>query len=151
MAIFISYPISTLNPRDDKGVSGWYGVWYENCHIIVSIYQKLWTIVCKSHMSWKCQITYLWTYAVSEDSDRTAHLNGTFWTAKDAKFLQLDHEVWSDCVNEQADFSLHWVTCSKICFLSSRYISWGSSKHSHSGQFLVCTKKTCGKIYIHPY
>jgi hypothetical protein len=30
MAIFVSHPISTR----DFGVSGWYGVWYENCHII---------------------------------------------------------------------------------------------------------------------
>ena len=47
MAIFISYPISTRDthisprarwptgPRADMSVSGWYGVWYENCHIII--------------------------------------------------------------------------------------------------------------------
>ena len=43
MEIFISYPQSTrdthispraFGPRADMGVSGWYGVWYENCHII---------------------------------------------------------------------------------------------------------------------
>ena len=37
MAIFILYPISAEDPRADMGVSGWYGVWYENCHIIISI------------------------------------------------------------------------------------------------------------------
>ena len=44
MAIFISYPIPTrdtlispraFSPRADMGVLGWYGVWYENCHIII--------------------------------------------------------------------------------------------------------------------
>ena len=44
MAIFISYPISTRDthispraegPRADMGNSDWYGVWYENCHIII--------------------------------------------------------------------------------------------------------------------
>ena len=44
MAIFISYPISTrdthISPmaeghRADMGVSGWYGVWYENRYIII--------------------------------------------------------------------------------------------------------------------
>ena len=43
MAIFMSYPISirdthisprAFSPRADMGVSGWYGVWYENSHII---------------------------------------------------------------------------------------------------------------------
>ena len=39
MAIFIPYPISTrdthISLRADMGVSGWYRVWYENCHIII--------------------------------------------------------------------------------------------------------------------
>ena len=47
MSIFISHPISTrdaninsraFGPLADMGVSGWYGVWYENCHIITSYY-----------------------------------------------------------------------------------------------------------------
>ena len=32
------YGIFVFGPRADMGVSGWYGVWYENCHIITSIY-----------------------------------------------------------------------------------------------------------------
>ena len=43
MAIFISYPMSTQDPISARGlkargliwVKGWYGVWYENCHIII--------------------------------------------------------------------------------------------------------------------
>ena len=41
MAIFISYPISTqdthISPwaEGQIRVEGWYGVWYENCHIII--------------------------------------------------------------------------------------------------------------------
>ena len=39
MTIFMPYPISTQNthisPRTDMGVSGWYGVWYENYHIVI--------------------------------------------------------------------------------------------------------------------
>ena len=34
-------PISAISPRADMGVSGWYGVWYENCHVIISIYDRL--------------------------------------------------------------------------------------------------------------
>ena len=32
-------PGASFGPRADMGVSGWYGVWYENCRIIISIYQ----------------------------------------------------------------------------------------------------------------
>ena len=32
LAIFISYPLSTSHPYQPEG---WYGVWYENCHIII--------------------------------------------------------------------------------------------------------------------
>ena len=31
---------------------------------------------------------------------------GTFWIAKDAKFLHADKEDWLDCVDVQADLSL---------------------------------------------
>ena len=31
-------PEGRKGPRADMGVSGWYGAWYENCHIIISIY-----------------------------------------------------------------------------------------------------------------
>jgi len=43
MSIFISHPIATRDvdiiPQDfgtlvNMGVPGWYGVWYENCHIM---------------------------------------------------------------------------------------------------------------------
>ena len=43
----ILYQLSThISPRAfgpwaDMGISGWYGVWYETCHIKISIYQIL--------------------------------------------------------------------------------------------------------------
>ena len=59
MAIFISYPISTwdthISPRADMGVSGWYGVWYENCHIIIYL----------SYIFLSDKFVYLILYAVS--------------------------------------------------------------------------------------
>ena len=60
MAIFISNPISTrdthISPWADMGVSGWYGVWYENCHIIIYL-----SYICLSD-----KFAYLISYAVSK-------------------------------------------------------------------------------------
>ena len=44
---------------------------------------------------------------------------GTFWIAKDAKFLHVDNEHCSDCMDVQADFSLHPAHMSEGIFFVS--------------------------------
>ena len=65
MAILISYPISTrdthISPRAegplaDMDVEGWYGVWYENCHIIIYL----------SYIFLSDKFAYLISYAESK-------------------------------------------------------------------------------------
>ena len=34
----ILFPSNSTSPRPDLGVSGWYGVWYDNFHLIISFY-----------------------------------------------------------------------------------------------------------------
>ena len=43
-------------------------------------------------------------------------LLGTFWTAKDEKFLCVDNGDWSDCMAVQANLSLCWVHLSEGMF-----------------------------------
>ena len=38
---------------------------------------------------------------------------GTIWIGKDAKFLHVDNEDWSDCADMQGDLILHWVHMSE--------------------------------------
>ena len=47
---------------------------------------------------------------------RTESSLGTFWIAKDAKFLPADKEDWSGCSDAQADWSLRWAHMSKGMF-----------------------------------
>ena len=56
MAIFISYPISTRDTHISPKAVGWYGVWYENCHIIIYL----------SYILLSENVAYLISYAESK-------------------------------------------------------------------------------------
>ena len=44
---------------------------------------------------------------------------GAFWIAKNASFLHMDKEAWSDCRDAQADLSFYGVHMLEATFVST--------------------------------
>ena len=94
MAIFISYPISSRDTHvspsaEGRRVEGWYGVWYENCHIIIYL----------SYIFLSDKFAYLILYAESKARPPSAP-NVVIWvlcSSKKKPYHPHDLMIWGFC------------------------------------------------------